>query len=129
MSGLPAARLRHLTEFIDANLAGALPLATLSAEARMSPFHFARLFKESTGLSPHRFVVRRRIERACALLIDGQFSVDAVAHAVGFRTRSHFSMTFHRLTGIPPTVYRSFASLRQPGETAHDNGSTNRQTT
>jgi AraC family transcriptional regulator len=112
MSGdLPGARLRRVTEFIEDNLARPLPLAELSAEAHMSPYHFFRLFKRSTGLPPHRFVMRRRIDRACALLIEGQLSIDAVAHAVGFRTRSHFSMMFHRLTGSAPTAYRAFASL------------------
>jgi AraC family transcriptional regulator len=113
MSGLPGAQLRRVTEFIDDNLTRALPLAELSAEAHMSQYHFARLFKESTGLPPHRFVVQRRIERARALLLEGHLSIDAVARAVGFRTRSHFSMVFHRHTGSPPTVYRAFASLRK----------------
>ena len=118
--GLPGARLRHVTAFIDDNLGRRLPLAELSAEARLSPYHFTRLFKQSTGSPPHRFVVRRRIERACALLIEGQLSVDAVARAVGFRTRSHFSMVFHRLTGSPPTVYRAFASVRDTDGAVHD---------
>ena len=125
MNGLPGARLRRVTEFIDDNLARALPLADLSAEAHMSQYHFARLFKESTGLPPHRFVVQRRIERACELLAAGQMSIDAIARAVGFRTRSHFSMMFHRLTGSPPTVYRAFASLRNTdGGVARTNGET-----
>jgi AraC family transcriptional regulator len=118
--GLPGARLRHVTEFIDDNLGRPLPLAELSAQAHLSPYHFTRLFKESTGLPPHRFVVRRRIERACALLIEGQLSVDAVARAVGFRTRSHFSMVFHRLTGNSPTVYRAFAFMRKNGGDVHE---------
>ena len=122
MSGLPGAQLRHVTEFIDDNLTRALPLSELSAEAHMSQYHFARLFKESTGLPPHRFVVRRRIERACALLLDGQLSIDAIARAVGFRTRSHFSMVFHRQTGSPPTVYRTFAAQKSDGVPHNQNG-------
>jgi AraC-like DNA-binding protein len=120
MNGLPGARLRRVTEFIDDHLDGALPLAALSAEARLSQYHFARLFKQSTGLPPHKFVVRRRIERACELLIEGQLSIDAIARAVGFRTRSHFSMMFHRLTGSPPTVYRAFAALQKTAGDGHD---------
>jgi AraC family transcriptional regulator len=119
MSGLPAPRLQHLTEFIDDNLARALPLSELSAEAHMSPYHFSRLFKESTGVPPHRFVVQRRIDRACALLLEGHLSIDAIARAVGFRTRSHFSMMFHRLTGTPPTVYRAVGTLRKDGNGVH----------
>jgi AraC family transcriptional regulator len=124
MNGLPGARLRRVTEFIDDNLARALPLADLSAEAHMSQYHFARLFKESTGLPPHRFVVQRRIERARELLAEGQMSIDAIARAVGFRTRSHFSMMFHRLTGSPPTVYRAFAALRKTGDDVHESNET-----
>jgi AraC family transcriptional regulator len=120
MSGLSAPRLRHVTEFIDDNLARALPLSELSAEAHMSPYHFSRLFKESTGVPPHRFVVQRRIDRACALLVEGHLSIDAIARAVGFRTRSHFSMMFHRLTGTPPTVYRAVATVRKSDNGAHD---------
>ena len=119
MSGLPAPRLSHVTEFIDDNLARALPLSELSAEAHMSPYHFSRLFKVSTGVPPHRFVVQRRIDRACALLVEGHLSIDAIARAVGFRTRSHFSMMFHRLTGIPPTAYRAVATLRKLDDGAH----------
>jgi AraC family transcriptional regulator len=128
-AGLPGARLRRVTDFIDDNLARALPLAQLSAEAHLSQYHFARLFKESTGLPPHRFVVQRRIERACALLIDGQMSIDAIARAVGFRTRSHFSMVFHRHTGSPPTVYRAFASSRKTNGDVHDQAGQERQMT
>jgi len=110
MSGLPGAQLRRVTDFIDDNLTRALPLSELSAEAHMSQYHFARLFKESTGLPPHRFVVQRRIERARALLVEGRLSIDAIAHAVGFRTRSHFSMVFRRLTARRP---RSIARPRR----------------
>jgi len=120
MNGLPVVRLRRVTEFIDDNLARALPLADLSAEAHLSQYHFARLFKESTGMPPHRFVVQRRIERARELLAQGQLSIDAIARAVGFRTRSHFSMMFHRLTGDPPTVYRAFAAVRKSSGDVHE---------
>jgi AraC-like DNA-binding protein len=117
-----------VTEFIDDNLARALPLAELSAEAHMSQYHFARLFKESTGLPPHRFVVQRRIDRACELLVQGQLPIDAIARAVGFRTRSHFSMMFHRLTGSPPTVYRAFATLRKSRGDVHESAAGDGQT-
>src|SRR3989442_1899246 len=63
---LPACRLRRVTAYIDENLRRELRLAELSAVVHMSPYHFARLFKRSTGVSPHRFVVRRRIDEARA---------------------------------------------------------------
>lgn len=104
--GLPGARLRRVTDYIDANLPGSLSLDELSALAHMSRFHFARLFKKSTGVSPHRFVVRRRIDRAQALVEARTLSISAIAASVGFHSLSHFSKTFHRLTGCAPTVYR-----------------------
>src|SRR5262249_222110 len=127
VSGLPGTQLRRVTEFIDDNLARSLPLVELSAEAHLSQYHFARLFKESTGLPPHRFVVQRRIERACALLIEGNLSIDAIARAVGFRTRSHFSMVFHRHTGSPPTVYRTVTSLGKTNGDGRDQAEERRQ--
>ena len=125
--GLPGAALRRVLDHIEANLHRDPPLSELSARAYMSAFHFARLFKRSTGLPPHRFVVQRRIERACALLIEGDLSIDAIARAVGFRTRSHFSMVFHRHTGSPPTVYRSFAGLQKTNGDVHNQGGEERQ--
>src|SRR4030095_9181077 len=92
----------------------------LSALAHMSAFHFARLFKQSTGVSPHRFVVGRRIERAKQLLETGDASIATIAQAVGFRTASHFATVFHRSTGQTPRAYRTAAqavpaSTQQPG--------------
>ena len=106
---LPDARLRRVTEYIDANLPGTLSLDELSALAHMSRFHFARLFKKSTGVPPHRFVVRRRIDRAQELVETRTLSISAIAASVGFHSLSHFSKTFHRLTGCAPTVYRGGA--------------------
>ena len=65
---LPWGRLRRVIEYIQQNLDQALTLAELAALLYMSPYHFARLFKCSTGVPPHRFVIRQRITRACAIL-------------------------------------------------------------
>jgi AraC family transcriptional regulator len=104
--GLPGARLRRVTDYIDANLPRPIPLAELSSLAHLSRFHFARLFKVSTGMSPHRFIVQRRIDRACALLRNASLPIKTVAGAVGFRTTNHFSTMFRRVIGCPPGVYR-----------------------
>jgi AraC family transcriptional regulator len=105
--GLPGAALRRVLEHIDANRHRDPRLSELSALAHMSAFHFARLFKLSTGVSPHRFVVGRRIDHAKALLATEGASIAAVSRAVGFRTPSHFTTVFRRTTGATPSAYRS----------------------
>lgn len=103
---LPAYRFRRVSEYIEENLQRALPLADLSAVVHMSPYHFARLFHGTTGLPPHRFVMRRRIDRARQLLAARTVPIAEVACSVGFRTPSHFTTTFRRITGMTPTEYR-----------------------
>jgi AraC family transcriptional regulator len=73
----------------------------------MSPYHFARLFKTATGVSSHRFVVRRRIDAATALLTTSTSSIGSIARAVGFRTASHFATTVRRIPGVTPSAHRT----------------------
>jgi AraC family transcriptional regulator len=104
---LPASRVRRVTAYIDENLQRPLPLAELGAVVHMSPYHFARLFKRSTGMPPHRFVLHRRMQQARTLLAAGKMSIGEVARAVGFRTAGHFTTVFRRASGVTPTVYRA----------------------
>ena len=113
ISVLPTSRLRRVTDYIDENLHRNLRLAELSAVVHMSRFHFARLFKQSTGMSPHQFVVRRRIDGACARLAAPEAAIADVARSMGFRAPSHFATTFRRITGLTPTAYRTAASTRR----------------
>jgi AraC-like DNA-binding protein len=108
---LPLSRLRRVTAYIAEHLDHDLPLAQLGAVVYMSPYHFARLFQRSTGVSPHRFVVRARIDRATTLLAASEVSIAGIARAVGFQTPSHFSTVFRRITGTTPGAYRA-AHLR-----------------
>jgi len=94
-SELPAYTLRRVTQYIQENLRRDLRLVELSALVHMSPYHFARLFKRSTGVPPHRFLVRRRIDEARALLAARTVPVAEVAQLVGFRTPSHFRLPSH----------------------------------
>ena len=66
--GLPRGKLRRVEDHIDANLGRELRLGQLCGVVHMSPFHFARLFKRTAGVPPHRFVMRRRVDRAVELL-------------------------------------------------------------
>lgn len=104
---LPSCRLRRVTEHIQQNLDKDLRLAELAALVYMSPYHFARLFKCSMGVAPHRFVVRQRIARAGAFLATQEFSIAQISRMVGFRTPSHFTAVFRRVTGITPGRYRT----------------------
>jgi AraC-like DNA-binding protein len=106
VGALPDSRLRRVQAHIDGNLHHDLRLADLGAIVHMSPYHFARLFKRATGLSPHRFILRRRIAAATALLAESTSSIRSVARTVGFTTASHFATTFRRVTGVTPTAYR-----------------------
>jgi AraC family transcriptional regulator len=104
---LPGCRLRRVTEYIQQNLDKDPRLAELAALAYMSPYHFARLFKCSTGAPPHRFVVRQRIARARACLATQELSIVQISRLVGFPTPSHFTTVFRRVTGITPRGYRT----------------------
>jgi len=104
--GLPWPWLRRVCEFIQHNLNQQLTLLTLAAVVHMSPYHFARLFKQSAGVPPHRFVLGRRIALASALLREPQPSIGEVGRLVGFRTPSHFTTAFRRMTGVTPSAYR-----------------------
>ncbi len=109
---LPLSRLRRVTDYIREHLDQELTLARLGAAVYMSPYHFARLFQHSTGLPPHRFVVRTRIDRAVTLLVAPGLSIAQISKLVGFRTPSHFSTVFRRLMGVTPREYRAM-SLRK----------------
>ena len=111
-SALPSCRLRRVTEYIQQNLDKDLRLAELAAVVYMSPYHFARLFRCSTGVPPHRFVVRQRIARASAFLAAQEPSITQISRMVGFRTPSHFTTVFRRVLGITPGAYRA-AALRE----------------
>jgi AraC-like DNA-binding protein len=92
---------------IDAHLGEDLDLATLAAIAHTSPFHFSRLFRAVTGLPPHRYLRRARLERAEQLLTRGDATVTTIANQVGFASVSHFIVAFRRHAGITPGQYRA----------------------
>lgn len=107
---LPAGALRRVTDYIEENLADGLTLERISAVAHMSPYHFSRLFKASTGLSPHRYVVGRRVERARELLSKTSLPLHEVARLAGFTDQSHLARHFRRHLGVTPRRFRTISA-------------------
>ena len=104
--GLSPAALRRVQLFVEANLGGAIYLHDLAARAALSPYHFARAFKTSAGMTPRTYVEHRRIELAKRLLGESTQSLAEVAIEVGFGTQSRLTSIFKRRTGFTPGEYR-----------------------
>jgi AraC family transcriptional regulator len=104
--GLSAGALRRVCEFVESHLEDDINLEALAAEARLSVYHFARGFKLSTGVSPHRYVLEQRVKRARQLLVQTDLPLSAIASAVGFFDQGHFSRQFRSLVGTTPSGFR-----------------------
>ena len=104
--GLGPARLRRITDLVHASLEDELGLDELAQSVGLSTAHFARMFRKSTGETPHQFVLRQRLERAKAMLSAPEARILDVAVACGFKTQQHFAQVFRDLFGISPTGYR-----------------------
>jgi AraC family transcriptional regulator len=104
--GLPPARLKTVLEFIHANLDKNVSLSSLADAANMNMYYFAALFRNSMGVSPHQYVLDRRVERAKQLLRDHKLSVLDVSLQVGFDHPNNFARAFRRLAGVSPTQFR-----------------------
>jgi AraC family transcriptional regulator len=103
---LPHLKLRTVVEYIMENLEDSPSLEQMAAVAHLSPYHFARQFKASTGLAPHQYLISRRIERAQHLLrTDGELGLAEVALRVGFSDQSQFSRHFKRILGVTPRQF------------------------
>lgn len=100
-------RLQRVLDFIEARLSSEISLDDLAAEACLSPFHFARLFRISTGLTPHRYVTDRRIEVAKQKLAFGQSSLVEISLDAGFGSQANFSRVFRKATGMTPGQFRA----------------------
>jgi AraC family transcriptional regulator len=104
--GLAPWQLRHVVEYLDAHLPERVELAHLAALAGLSPAHFSRAFKASTGMAPYRWQLDARIRRTRSLLMDSGASLNEVAEATGFADAVHFGRMFRKLTGTTPAAWR-----------------------
>lgn len=105
-SPLPTWRLKRTLAYIEANLGETVSLADLAGAAGLTRMHFAAQFRVATGLRPHEFLLRRRIERAQELLAEPSETLVDVALAVGFQTQAHFTTVFKRFVGETPHRWR-----------------------
>jgi AraC family transcriptional regulator len=104
--GLGPARLRRIRELVHAKMEDDLSLDEMAQSVGLSTAHFARMFRKSTGETPHQFVLRQRLERSKAMLRAPDARVLDVAIACGFKTQQHFAQVFREVWGVSPTEYR-----------------------
>ncbi|MBX9602636.1 MAG: AraC family transcriptional regulator [Bryobacteraceae bacterium] len=108
--GYEAGAVRRARDYLIENCGRNIRLEQLAAVARLSPFHFTRVFRRGTGLPPHAFLLQIRLARARTLLREG-LDLPAVAAETGFADQSHFTRHFRRTFGITPGVYRQSKNL------------------
>jgi AraC family transcriptional regulator len=104
--GLSTKQIQQVTEYIRDRLAADLSLVELATCISLSPYHFARLFKQTTKMTPHQYVICQRVEFASKLLSKKDLSIAEVALCCGFAHQGHLSKHFKRLTGVTPKTYR-----------------------
>lgn len=105
--GLPIRQLRKVEDYVGEKLAEEISVESLANLVELSPFHFSRVFKQTTGMSPLKFVTRERITRAQELIRETSRSVIDIGLEVGFSNPSHFAQVFRRVVGVTPTEFRS----------------------
>ena len=110
-AGLPREKLLRAIEYIQEQLDADLTVSGIAQAVYMSPYHFTRLFKGSTGQSPHQYVVEARVRKAKELLATGKFTISEAASHVGFVDQSHLTRHFKRVFGLPP---KRLLSRRRP---------------
>jgi len=105
-NALQAHKLRRVIDLMNQHLAQDFSLASLAQAAQLSEYHFSRLFKRATGLSPSHYFIRLRMARARQLLLETDHNVIDIGLEVGYSSPSHFSQVFRREVGVTPSAYR-----------------------
>jgi AraC family transcriptional regulator len=108
-------RLKRAIDYFEAQIGKPVSLAAVAAAAGLTRMHFAAQFRAATGLSPHEYLLRRRIERAQGMLAETGMSLVDIALSVGFQTQSHFTSVFKRYAGQPPRAWRESRAVRVRG--------------
>jgi len=100
-------RLRRAMEFMHDNFSRDLDLEEIAGAAYLSEFHFARMFKQITGVTPHYYLANLRLERARKLLLETALPISEIAAMVGYQSQSHFARVFRSVTGVTPRAFRN----------------------
>ncbi|MGO4380992.1 helix-turn-helix domain-containing protein [Pseudoduganella sp. RAF53_2] len=105
--GLPRYKLRRALEYIEQHFHDDIGFQDIAGHVGISPFHFARLFKQATGESPHQRIMRCRIDAAKRMLLESDKPISDIAFEVGYKSQSYFTTRFALLAGMPPAAYRA----------------------
>jgi AraC family transcriptional regulator len=105
--GLPIRQLQKVGDYVTEHLAEEILVEALAQMVQLSPFHFSRVFKQSTGMTPLQFVTRERITRAQQLIRETSRSLIEIALDVGYSNPSHFAKVFRKVAGVTPTEFRN----------------------
>jgi AraC family transcriptional regulator len=105
-SGLTARQVHIVVDYMDSHLADKMAISEFAALLNMTPFHFIRTFKQATGVPPHQFMIRRRIDRAKELLAERHTAIADVAAKSGFNSAAELTRAFRRIVGTTPSSYR-----------------------
>lgn len=100
-------RVDRVIDYIHANTGANISLVAMAEIAGVSPNHFVWLFTQATGLTPHQYVLRARIESAKLHLRDEALSIAEVSKLTGFRTQEHFTKVFRKIVGVTPREFRN----------------------
>jgi transcriptional regulator of acetoin/glycerol metabolism len=104
--GLPPGALKRVQQFVEDHLAERVSIERLAATAGLSVFHFARAFKQSQGMTPHSYLLHRRIVRARELLGETESPLSEIALVSGFADQSHLARHFRERVGVSPAIFR-----------------------
>jgi AraC family transcriptional regulator len=105
--GLPIWQLRKVEDYVSARLTNEIAIEQLAELVELSPFHFSRVFKQATGMTPLQFVTRERITYAQQLIRETSRSLIEIGIEVGYSNPSHFAKVFRKVVGVTPTEFRS----------------------
>ena len=105
-AGFSAYRLHHIMNVVLQHPEGTYTLEEMAGDAGVTPSHFCRVFRKATGMSPHQYVMKAKLERAQQMLAQSQMHLSSIAECLGFTSQSHFTRSFRQFTGKTPSEFR-----------------------